>query len=472
MFRTPDLLATRGGRLTAFFFLYVTEGIPVGFSGTAVVTEMRRQGMTPGQIGTFMFWLYFPWAWKWVIAPFVDVIASERFGPRRAWIVLAQAGMVLTLIAAMPLDYERRIAFLGLELGLFTLLIVTNNIFGATQDVAIDALACNVLEEHERGLANGLMFAGAYLGQALGGSGALFLAPHIGFRSTFLFVAASILGVTVFVALPLRERRNARLRRDRPPAPEASAPGSSRRIADFGAAMRQMGRELAAYPRTAARSFISSRGALLGVLFALLPCGAFALGLALQSNVAVELGMTDEEIGWLSLCSTVISAAGCVVGGVLSDRFGRRRMLALYLTATALPTLFLAAAMSHFGWIWPVDTQAADRAVASDALLVCFWTATLVFAIFHGLMYGTRTALFMDVCVPDVAATQFTAYMALLNLVTSYSALWQGKAIDHFGYPMTLVLDAVLGLLCLVILPFMTGEPLRARSAPPETVDE
>lgn len=221
--------------------------------------------------------------------------------------------------------------------------------------------------------------------------------------------------------------------------------------------------ELVAYPRTAAAAFASSRGALLGVIFAVLPTGAFALGLALQSNVAVELGMTNNEIGLLSLCSTVISAVGCVVGGLLSDRFGRRRMLALYLTATALPTLFLAAAMSHFGWVWPIDTQATDRPVASDALLVCFWTATLVFSVFHGLMYGTRTALFMDVCVPEVAATQFTAYMALLNLVTSYSALWQGKAIDLFGYPTTLVLDAVFGLACLSVLPFMTRAPLMNR---------
>jgi PAT family beta-lactamase induction signal transducer AmpG len=50
----PDLLATRWGRLTAFFFLYVTEGIPLGFTATAVATQMRRQGLTPGQIGTFV----------------------------------------------------------------------------------------------------------------------------------------------------------------------------------------------------------------------------------------------------------------------------------------------------------------------------------------------------------------------------------------------------------------------------------
>ncbi len=47
----PDLLATRIGRLAAFFLLYVTEGIPLGFTATAMATQMRRQGLGPVAIG-------------------------------------------------------------------------------------------------------------------------------------------------------------------------------------------------------------------------------------------------------------------------------------------------------------------------------------------------------------------------------------------------------------------------------------
>ncbi len=36
MIRLPNLLATRRGRLAAFFGLYITEGIPLGFAATAV----------------------------------------------------------------------------------------------------------------------------------------------------------------------------------------------------------------------------------------------------------------------------------------------------------------------------------------------------------------------------------------------------------------------------------------------------
>ncbi len=83
----PDWLGTRHGRLIAFFLLYVTEGIPLGFTAVAVATRMRRQGMGPKEIGAFIAMLYLPWAWKWLVAPVVDVVYSERLGRRRVWIV-------------------------------------------------------------------------------------------------------------------------------------------------------------------------------------------------------------------------------------------------------------------------------------------------------------------------------------------------------------------------------------------------
>ena len=45
--KLPNLLATRNGRLATFFALYLTEGIPLGFTATAVATQMRRQGLGP-----------------------------------------------------------------------------------------------------------------------------------------------------------------------------------------------------------------------------------------------------------------------------------------------------------------------------------------------------------------------------------------------------------------------------------------
>ena len=82
---------------------------------------------------------------------------------------------------------------------------------------------------------------------------------------------------------------------------------------------------------------------------------------------------------------------------------------------------------------------------------------------FQGLYYGIQSALFMDITTPRVAATQFTAYMAMLNLTISYTARWQGWAIERYGYPVTLVVDSVVGLFVLLLLPLM--RPSRPQAA-------
>jgi PAT family beta-lactamase induction signal transducer AmpG len=82
--RMPNLLDTRVGRLVAFFFLYVTEGIPLGFAATAVATQLRRQDVGPAEIGAFVGSFYLPWAFKWAFGPFIDVFTSERLGRREA----------------------------------------------------------------------------------------------------------------------------------------------------------------------------------------------------------------------------------------------------------------------------------------------------------------------------------------------------------------------------------------------------
>jgi len=444
--RLPDLLSTRAGRLTAFFLLYATEGIPLGFTATAIATQMRRQGLGPVAIGAFVGSLYLPWAFKWITGPFVDAFSSDRFGRRRLWILMMQVGMMVTLIAAMPIDYVA-------QLGLFTALIFLHNAFGATQDVAIDALAVNVLPEHERGVANGFMFAGASIGQAVGGAGVLFLTAVMPFSSTYIFVAGVILLVTIFVVLPLKEPKG-------PPRVASDKSPFARITADLGRFVKE-----------AWQAFTGSRGAMIGVIVALLPFGAYALSLALQSNLAVELGLDDNAIAQLNLLSTVVFAFACVTGGWLSDRFGRRSTLAVFVVLTVVPTLWLAWAMQQAGWIMPVEMTQANRPVPETHLVVVFWAAVIAFNIFQGLYYGVRAALFMDVTTPAVAATQFTAYMAMSNLVITYTSWWQGLSIVRWGYPATLLVDSIVGLAVLFFLPFMTARRAQAPAGAPAVQD-
>jgi PAT family beta-lactamase induction signal transducer AmpG len=420
-----NLLATRTGRLAAFFLLYLTQGLPIGFCAGAVAVYLRREGIAVDEMAAFVAAVYAPWGFKWAAGPFVDLLGSRRLGRRRGWILLAQALMVGGFLLSSRIDPTE-------NLSLYQWSLVAVSAAAALQDVAIDALAVTTLREEERGLGNGLMFAGAYLGQAIGGSGMLYMAGALGGLSPTYAVLAAIVGaVWMTVLLALRE-------------PVDSRPTTS--LAAFG-------QELWAYVGSILQALLMGGRALATLALALLPTGAMALSLALSSALAVELGLSDDEIATLSLIGAVAGATGSVTGGWISDRLGHRRMLAVYVVLTVVPSLVLAALMHRAGWILPV-TPDATMAVP-DRLVPAFALASISCGLVAGLAYGTRMAIFMGACTEAVAATQFTAYMAAMNLSTSVAAWWQGAAVVRWGYPTTLTIDAAIGLLCIGVLPFI-----------------
>jgi PAT family beta-lactamase induction signal transducer AmpG len=416
---TRDLLQTRKGRLAAFGILYVSEGVPLGFAAVAMAAYMRRQGLDVAQVGAFVGAFYLPWAFKWSWAPLVDLVRLARFGGRKAWIVLCQVLMIATLFGVSQIDYHA-------NFDLLITLVLVHNVFSATQDVAIDALAINTLAEDERATANGLMFGGAYIGQGLGGGGAMFVSEWWGFDVSFLYVSALLLGILVFTLLFLRD-------------PSLG----SRAIARAGGIWSGLAANLAGFVRELGAGFFRSGvGPLVGVAFALLPLGAMALSGAVSSTLQVDLGMSDGQIAQLNIYQTVLSGVGCVVGGWFADRYGQRRTLIVWYLLTALPTLYVAAVMSAGGGL-------------AGITIAQYFAASMIFSFCMGLHYGTSAAVFMGLTNPLVAATQFTGYMALRNLVISYTNVWQGALADSHGYAAVFYLDAALVLLPVLLIPFL-----------------
>jgi len=186
-----NMLDSKRGRFTTFGILYISEGIPLGFAAVAMAAYMRRQGMDVSQVGAFIAAFYLPWAFKWAWAPLVDLIGLKRFGGRKAWIVICQALMIATLFAVAQVDHSQ-------HFDLLITLVIVHNVFAATNDVAIDSLAVNSLLPEERGQGNGFMFGGAYIGQGLGGGGAMFVSEMYGFDVSFLYVSLLLSIVLVF----------------------------------------------------------------------------------------------------------------------------------------------------------------------------------------------------------------------------------------------------------------------------------
>ena len=69
----------------------------------------------------------------------------------------------------------------------------------------------------------------------------------------------------------------------------------------------------------------------------------------------------------------------------------------------SLPVLYLMWVLHTNGYVMP----RAPGGPALPHLILPMWIATMAYAVFQGLMYGTRSAIMMDVTNPRVAATQF-----------------------------------------------------------------
>ncbi|WP_068547148.1 MFS transporter [Thalassotalea crassostreae] len=424
-FKTFDALATEKGRLFSFSLLYISEGIPFGFTSVALVTYLRGAGLALDQIGLFMAALFMPWAFKWAWAPLIDIFKLRRFGGRKTWISFCTFAMIITLLMTATTDYIS-------DFQLLITMVTLNNVFCATQDVAIDALAVSTLKENERSRGNGFMFAGQYIGISLGGGGAMLFSSAYGFNNTLIFISALLSICLLYTLLFIKD-----------PFTRELIKQSKTNV------FRQLALKFKQFFVTLYESFFrSGKGPALGILFALMPVGAMALAYATLSTIQVDYGLSEAEIGRLSIFNTITAATGCALGGWLGDRFGLKPTLIVTYILTAIPTIFLAWNIYQFGLV-NIDTNT-------------FYSIVITHGLFYGMSFGIHAGIFMGMTNPLVAATQFTAFMAMTNLTISFANYWQGLVAENHGYAWVLFLDSLLILLPLMLIPLLRNRKIKS----------
>jgi len=393
--------------------MYVSEGIPYGFTSAAIITYLRGQGVALDDIGILVAMLFLPWSFKWAWAPLVDLFRFNQYGGRKLWIVVCSTMMVFTLSLIPFLDAMA-------NFGLLLSLVVIHNVFASTQDVAIDSLAVSTLRPEERARGNGFMFAGQNAGIAMGGAGSIALFAFIGFEYTLAVMCVLLLANLLFVVVFVRD-------------PDIDAPSSGDRIATVVAGF---------FKELKVGLFGSGSGPLVALIYAILPMGALALTYATLTTIQVDYGLDQGQISSVTATSTLFAALGSVAGGFVGDRFGISRTLFVTTLLTACPALTLAILISQSG-LTSLAVSTLTSIVAVNGLV-------------SGMMIGARAAVFMGVANPAVGATMFTLYMAMSNLVISYTNFWQGQVAERFDYSTLLFIDAALVVFPLCIIPFLT----------------
>ena len=131
-------------RLITLCILYVAQGIPYGFVTVTFASYLAEQGKSVEAIGAIVALGTLPLTFKFLWGPILDRWGYPAMGRRRPWILFAQCGMTLTILAMAFVENPTE------NLVLIGWMVFVHNIFNSLQDGSVDALAVDLLEESER----------------------------------------------------------------------------------------------------------------------------------------------------------------------------------------------------------------------------------------------------------------------------------------------------------------------------------
>lgn len=403
-------------RFGAFCAFYFAQGIPLGLLSNAIPAWLAEEGATVGELAWFGGVVSAPWAFKLIAGPFMDRFKFLPMGFRRPWVMGAQAGLALSLVALAAMG--------NVDVEFLTPLMVMGfviNAFAATQDVAVDGMAIDILPEGERGRANAFMAAGQVCGFSAYGALCGTLLPLVGLPVTALVCAVTVVAIFVLVAA-VRERPG---ERTLPWTPGEAAP---REGADLG---------IVDIFRDLVRVLVLPMSLLL-IAVEFLNRVRDGIALAVFPSFAVtELSMTAAQYSQFTSAMNVIAAVIGVALGPLIDRHGAKRFLLVSLVISAACHL-LAGLLTG---LW----QDGNFVIA----------LYLLGAVAGQLIFVAIIALFMNLCWTSIAATQFSVYMALANLSRTIGGLLFAQVADDMGFSEHfLIMAGLLFLAALVLLPF------------------
>ncbi len=373
--------------------LYVTQYLPIGFFFIAMPAILRAEGFSLTQIGAF-YVVALPWVFKAFWAPLVDRYRWGRLGHYRGWLLVIQSLMVLNLLAMLPLSLDTDFSWIVLGAFVYSTL-------SATQDIAADATAFQVLSVSERGLGNGVQMAGGFLGSLLGGGVSLVVYDHLGWSGVLLTLAGTLAAPLVLV---WRYRE----------------PGSP---LEHRAAYRDLW------------SFFRRRGISAWITILVFVYAAVGLVTGLIQPMLVDADWSLERIGFVvNIFANGIGILGAMLTGAVMIHFGRRQG---FLIAFGLQSLFVAGFLP-LAWGY----------TSTPVVLVVM----TLFYLTYALTAGCISTLCMDRCRATSPGNDFTVQNSVNSLLGFICAGIGTAVADSLGYAAVIGFALVWAFLTFVLI--------------------
>lgn len=360
------------------------------------IVFVRQLGLPVEYLGLFGIPLVVT-GFKWLWAPWIDRLGSERLGRRMSWILPSTA--LVSVLYVVIGSISPSLDTFALILGLF---VVVKIVF-STYEIAADAYVVENLADHEQGSGAGAVWFGKEMGQVIGLAGLMILADLFGWALAFyaaaaLFAAVNLIGLT---------RRETPVR----PRPESHT----------------------AKVWTYLREPVNRHIVLLTFFFAFaVQIPAAVIGVFLNSK-----GFSLSEIGVaIGIAASVGAGISIAVGSFTIRRLGVKR--------TAWITLVLGVfALPPFLWLAAQETTTVPILIG-----IIFWGA-LMTAPIRMTFYAAR----LKWTGPNQAGTDFTVQQSAWFLGYGGSLMVGGLVAGSVGWVGVFVLNGVL--VTAVILAFI-----------------
>ena len=144
----------------------------------------------------------------------------------------------------------------------------------------------------------------------------------------------------------------------------------------------------------------------------------------------------------------MLGLGGSIAGGFLADIFGPKRVI-------------LAASIT-LGTLWISMGSLPGALNNQNVATVLLLGQELLLALLSVSLF----ALFMSISWPRIAATQFTTYMAFLNLSTTIGSYSAGLLSSDYTATQILIFAGIVQ--ALIVLPVLLIDPQQTRRALPD----
>jgi len=422
------LVESYRARVLTLCALYVAQGIPWGFITVTFVTYLAVEGVSAGQLAFLLTLGTLPWSVKFLWGPIIDRYQFPEMGKRRPWILIAQSGMIVVLSSMLLIPN------MSSNVNLVGIMFLVYNIFTALQDVSTDALAVDVLKPHEFEKVNSYMFTSKAVGGIIGGAGLGTIIGFVGIKGAIV-LQIPILVVIMLVPLFMTERPGEKL------YPWSESVGESE---TENAIEKNNFKEIFENIKIA----FSFRSAQLGILLSLIISLSYFLIPVLPLLFVRELGWTEEQFnatkGGIILIVTML---GYMVGGQLGKQFGGKAIIIYSAFTTALITAF-----------WGMN----ENLWSNGFFMMAIWSLqTFVWAMVSINIYS----LMMRITWTEVGGTQFTGYMAMMNLSAIIGYQLTAPLVAMFDYSTLFYIAALLETVIILGAMFIDPEETRREMA-------